>query len=120
MEEKKILDTKYFIISQKENNLFENKDNVNLILGKCEVIGIEKDGTMISKQKRYRIFQLRANSGVDINFYYKLLVEKDFSDSDFKKIYYEDLKNLIKKEYVVSSIFSDESMELNKYIKEKI
>ena len=117
--EEKVLDTKYFIISQKENNLFENKDTVEIILGKCEIIGILENEEIISKRKQYRTYQIRANSGVDINFYYKLLLSGDFNNTDFKKIHYEDLKKLIKKEYVISSIFSDEKMELNKYIRRK-
>lgn len=74
----------YFTILMKTNNKLENKDTNDLILGKYD-----------TKNNTYKIFKLKVNSGVSINFYHKLLLEDDFCNSDFKEIEIDTLKSQI-------------------------
>ena len=119
MEEEKIEEkqkTEYFLILLGTNNLFENKDMNDLILGKY---GVFKDKD--NKEKiGYRIYQIKVNSMVNINFYYKLLLGGDFSDSDFKEVEIDRLKTgiLSRKSSVKKWLFNGVCGGLENYIKE--
>ena len=119
MEEEKIEEkqkTEYFLITLKTNNLFENKDMSDLILGKY--------GTFKDKENKekigYRICQIKVNSMVNVNFYYKLLLGGDFSDSDFKEVEIDRLKTVIlsRKSSVKKWLFNGVCGGLENYIKE--
>ena len=119
MEEEKIEEkqkTEYFLILLGTNNLFENKDMNNLILGKY---GVFKDKD--NKEKiGYRIYQIKVNNMVNVNFYYKLLLGGDFSDSDFKEVEIDRLKTgiLSRKSSVKKWLFNGVCGGLENYIKE--
>ena len=119
MEEEKIEEkqrTEYFLILLGTNNLFENKDMNNLILGKY---GVFKDKD--NKEKiGYRIYQIKVNNMVNVNFYYKLLLGGDFSDSDFKEVEINRLKTgiLSRKSSVKKWLFNGVCGGLENYIKE--
>lgn len=119
MEEEKIEEkqkTEYFLILLGTNNLFENKDMNDLILGKC---GVFKDKD--NKEKiGYRIYQIKVNNMVNVNFYYKLLLGGDFSDSDFKEVEIDRLKTgiLSRKSSVKKWLFNGVCGGLENYIKE--
>ena len=108
--------TEYFLILLGTNNLFENKDINDLILGKY---GVFKDKD--NKEKiGYRIYQIKVNNMVNINFYYKLLLGGDFSDSDFKEVEIDRLKTgiLSRKSSVKKWLFIGVCGGLENYIKE--
>ena len=108
--------TEYFLILLGTNNLFENKDINDLILGKY---GVFKDKD--NKEKiGYRIYQIKVNNMVNINFYYKLLLGGDFSDSDFKEVEIDRLKTgiLSRKSSVKKWLFNGVCGCLENYIKE--
>ena len=119
MEEEKIEEkqkTEYFLILLGTNNLFENKDINDLILGKY---GVFKDKD--NKEKiGYRIYQIKVNNMVNVNFYYKLLLGGDFSDSDFKEVEINRLKTgiLSRKSSVKKWLFNGVCGGLENYIKE--
>lgn len=119
MEEEKIEEkqkTEYFLILLGTNNLFENKDMNDLILGKY---GVFKDKD--NKEKiGYRIYQIKVNNMVNVNFYYKLLLGGDFSDSDFKEVENDRLKTVIlsRKSSVKKWLFNGVCGGLENYIKE--
>lgn len=119
MEEEKIEEkqkTEYFLILLGTNNLFENKDINDLILGKY---GVFKDKD--NKEKiGYRIYQIKVNNMVNVNFYYKLLLGGDFSDSDFKEVEIDRLKTgiLSRKSSVKKWLFNGVCGGLENYIKE--
>lgn len=119
MEEEKIEEkqkTEYFLILLGTNNLFENKDMNDLILGKY---GVFKDKD--NKEKiGYRIYQIKVNNMVNVNFYYKLLLGGDFSDSDFKEVEINRLKTVIlsRKSSVKKWLFNGVCGGLENYIKE--
>lgn len=119
MEEEKIEEkqkTEYFLILLGTNNLFENKDMNDLILGKY---GVFKDKD--NKEKiGYRIYQIKVNNMVNVNFYYKLLLGGDFSDSDFKEVEIDRLKTVIlsRKSSVKKWLFNGVCGGLENYIKE--
>lgn len=119
MEEEKIEEkqkTEYFLILLETNNLFENKDMNDLILGKY---GVFKDKD--NKEKiGYRIYQIKVNNMVNVNFYYKLLLGGDFSDSDFKEVEIDRLKTgiLSRKSNVKKWLFTGVCGGLESYIKE--
>ena len=119
MEEEKIEEkqkTEYFLILLGTNNLFENKDMNDLILGKY---GVFKDKD--NKEKiGYRIYQIKVNNMVNVNFYYKLLLGGDFSDSDFKEVEIDRLKIgiLSRKSSVKKWLFNGVCGGLENYIKE--
>ena len=119
MEEEKIEEkqkTEYFLILLGTNNLFENKDMNDLILGKY---GVFKDKD--NKEKiGYRIYQIKVNNMVNVNFYYKLLLGGDFSDSDFKEVKIDRLKTgiLSRKSSVKKWLFNGVCGGLENYIKE--
>lgn len=119
MEEEKIEEkqkTEYFLILLGTNNLFENKDMNDLILGKY---GVFKDKD--NKEKiGYRIYQIKVNNMVNVNFYYKLLLGGDFSDSDFKEVEIDRLKTgiLSRKSSVKKWLFNGVCGGLENYIKE--
>lgn len=119
MEEEKIEEkqkTEYFLILLETNNLFENKDMNDLILGKY---GVFKDKD--NKEKiGYRIYQIKVNNMVNVNFYYKLLLGGDFSDSDFKEVENDRLKTgiLSRKSSVKKWLFNGVCGGLENYIKE--
>ena len=119
MEEEKIGEkqkTEYFLILLETNNLFENKDMNDLILGKY---GVFKDKD--NKEKiGYRIYQIKVNNMVNVNFYYKLLLGGDFSDSDFKEVENDRLKTgiLSRKSSVKKWLFNGVCGGLENYIKE--
>lgn len=119
MEEEKIEEkqkTEYFLILLGTNNLFENKDMNDLILGKY---GVFKDKD--NKEKiGYRIYQIKVNNMVNVNFYYKLLLGGDFSDSDFKEVENDRLKTgiLSRKSSVKKWLFNGVCGGLENYIKE--
>ena len=119
MEEEKIEEkqkTEYFLIWLETNNLFENKDMNDLILGKY---GVFKDKD--NKEKiGYRIYQIKVNNMVNVNFYYKLLLGGDFSDSDFKEVKIDRLKTgiLSRKSSVKKWLFNGVCGGLENYIKE--
>ena len=119
MEEEKIEEkqrTEYFLILLETNNLFENKDMNDLILGKY---GVFKDKD--NKEKiGYRIYQIKVNNMVNVNFYYKLLLGGDFSDSDFKEVEIDRLKTgiLSRKSSVKKWLFNGVCGGLENYIKE--
>ena len=119
MEEEKIEEkqkTEYFLILLETNNLFENKDINDLILGKY---GVFKDKD--NKEKiGYRIYQIKVNNMVNVNFYYKLLLGGDFSDSDFKEVENDRLKTgiLSRKSSVKKWLFNGVCGGLENYIKE--
>ena len=119
MEEEKIEEkqkTEYFLILLETNNLFENKDMNDLILGKY---GVFKDKD--NKEKiGYRIYQIKVNNMVNVNFYYKLLLGGDFSDSDFKEVEINRLKTgiLSRKSSVKKWLFNGVCGGLENYIKE--
>ena len=119
MEEEKIEEkqkTEYFLILLETNNLFENKDMNDLILGKY--------GTFKDKENKkkigYRIYQIKVNNMVNVNFYYKLLLGGDFSDSDFKEVENDRLKTgiLSRKSSVKKWLFNGVCGGLENYIKE--
>ena len=108
--------TEYFLILLGTNNIFENKDMNDLILGKY---GVFKDKD--NKEKiGYRIYQIKVNSMVNVNFYYKLLLGGDFSDSDFKEVEIDRLKTgiLSRKSSVKKWLFNGVCGGLENYIKE--
>lgn len=119
MEEEKIEEkqkTEYFLILLETNNLFENKDMNDLIFGKY---GVFKDKD--NKEKiGYRIYQIKVNNMVNVNFYYKLLLGGDFSDSDFKEVEIDRLKTgiLSRKSSVKKWLFNGVCGGLENYIKE--
>lgn len=119
MEEEKIEEkqkTEYFLILLETDNLFGNKDMNDLILGKY---GIFKDKD--NKEKiGYRIYQIKVNNMVNVNFYYKLLLGGDFSDSDFKEVEIDRLKTgiLSRKSSVKKWLFNGVCGGLENYIKE--
>ena len=119
MEEEKIEEkqkTEYFLILLETNNLFENKDMNDLILGNY---GVFKDKD--NKEKiGYRIYQIKVNNMVNVNFYYKLLLGGDFSDSDFKEVEIDRLKTgiLSRKSSVKKWLFNGVCGGLENYIKE--
>ena len=119
MEEEKIEEkqkTEYFLILLETNNLFENKDMNDLILGKY---GVFKDKD--NKEKiGYRIYQIKVNNMVNVNFYYKLLLGGDFSDSDFKEVEIDRLKTgiLSRKSSVKKWLFNGVCGGLENCIKE--
>ena len=119
MEEEKIEEkqkTEYFLILLETNNLFENKDMNDLILGKY---GVFKDKD--NKEKiGYRIYQIKVNNMVNVNFYYKLLLGGDFSDSDLKEVENDRLKTgiLSRKSSVKKWLFNGVCGGLENYIKE--
>ena len=119
MEEEKIEEkqkTEYFLILLETNNIFENKDMNDLILGKY---GVFKDKD--NKEKiGYRIYQIKVNNMVNVNFYYKLLLGGDFSDSDFKEVENDRLKTgiLSRKSSVKKWLFNGVCGGLENYIKE--
>ena len=119
MEEEKIEEkqkTEYFLILLETNNLFENKDMNDLILGKY---GVFKDKD--NKEKiGYKIYQIKVNNMVNVNFYYKLLLGGDFSDSDFKEVEIDRLKTVIlsRKSSVKKWLFNGVCGGLENYIKE--
>ena len=119
MEEEKIEEkqkTEYFLILLGTNNIFENKDMNDLILGKY---GVFKDKD--NKEKiGYRIYQIKVNSMVNVNFYYKLLLGGDFSDSDFKEVEINRIKTgiLSRKSSVKKWLFNGVCGGLENYIKE--
>ena len=119
MEEEKIEEkqkTEYFLILLETNNLFENKEMNDLILGKY---GVFKDKD--NKEKiGYRIYQIKVNNMVNVNFYYKLLLGGDFSDSDFKEVENDRLKTgiLSRKSSVKKWLFNGVCGGLENYIKE--
>lgn len=119
MEEEKIEEKQkieYFLILLETNNLFENKDMNDLILGKY---GVFKDKD--NKEKiGYRIYQIKVNNMVNVNFYYKLLLGGDFSDSDFKEVEIDRLKTgiLSRKSSVKKWLFNGVCGGLENYIKE--
>lgn len=109
----------YFVISLKTNNLLENKDLVELILGKKEKVktidntGVESFGIV------YKITILRANKCVDLGHYSTLLKENDFNESDFKSITASDLKDLLlEKNKNISKILHKNCSKIVEYIKE--
>ena len=119
MEEEKIEEkqkTEYFLILLETNNLFENKDMNDLILGKYGVFK-DKDN---KKKIGYRIYQIKVNNMVNVNFYYKLLLGGDFSDSDFKEVENDRLKTgiLSRKSSVKKWLFNGVCGGLENYIKE--
>lgn len=108
--------TEYFLILLGTNNIFENKDMNDLILGKY---GVFKDKD--NKEKiGYRIYQIKVNNMVNVNFYYKLLLGGDFSDSDFKEVEIDRLKTVIlsRKSSVKKWLFNEVCGGLENYIKE--
>ena len=110
--------TEYFLILLGTNNLFENKDINDLILGKY---GVFKDKD--NKEKiGYRIYQIKVNNMVNINFYYKLLLGGDFSDSDFKEVEIDRLKTgiLSRKSSVKKWLFNGVCGGLENYITENL
>lgn len=119
MEEEKIEEkqkTEHFLILLETDNLFGNKDMNDLILGKY---GTFKDKD--NKEKiGYRIYQIKVNNMVNVNFYYKLLLGGDFSDSDFKEVEIDRLKTVIlsRKSSVKKWLFNGVCEGLENYIKE--
>ena len=119
MEEEKIEEkqkTEHFLILLETDNLFGNKDMNDLILGKY---GTFKDKD--NKEKiGYRIYQIKVNNMVNVNFYYKLLLGGDFSDSDFKEVEIDRLKTgiLSRKLSVKKWLFNGVCGGLENYIKE--
>lgn len=108
--------TEYFLILLETDNLFGNKDMNDLILGKY---GVFKDKD--NKEKiGYRIYQIKVNNMVNVNFYYKLLLGGDFSDSDFKEVEIDRLKTgiLSRKSSVKKWLFNGVCGGLENYIKE--
>ena len=100
MEEKKIEEKKkkeYFLIIVETNNLSINKEKIG-----------------------YRIYQIKVNNMVNVNFYYKLLLGGDFSDSDFKEVENDRLKTgiLSRKSSVKKWLFNGVCGGLENYIKE--
>lgn len=97
----------YFTILMNTDNKLENKDTNDLILGKYDI-----------ENKTYRIFKLKVNSGVNIGFYHKLLLEEDFCNSDFKEIEIDTLKSQILSSIsrVKKWLFSGVCGDLEKFI----
>lgn len=109
----------YFVISSKTDNLLENKDLIELILGKREKYKVV-DTTGIERMKiGYKIYILRANKSSNIKAFGDLIKEGDLSENDFKKITLNDLKELLlQKNKNITKVLHSNCKEIVDYIKE--
>lgn len=83
-----------------------SKDYNKIMLGKC-----------INNQ--YGVYIFNVNKNISIKYYYKLLAENDFLQSDFKKISLENLVGMVQehKEEILHYEFSDKNFDFeNKFI----
>lgn len=89
----------------------KNKTYNKLILGK---IGKDQNGT-----KRIGIYTLEVNNTVNLKYYYKLLKEGDFSNTNFKIIEETDLEKLLenKKDKILKAIFSNKDSKIKLFLK---
>lgn len=95
-----------FAILFKKNKIY-NK----LLLGK---IGKDKNGI-----ERVGIYTLEVNNTVDLKYYYKLLKEGDFSNTNFKIIDYVDLQEILKNEKnkIIKAIFQNKDSKIKLFLK---
>lgn len=108
-----------FAISFKTDNLMENRDIKEIMLGKV-ITRINKDTK--EEKTEIGIYELRVNSQVSLNFYFKLLVENDFSESDFKRIEYQDLISKIgsKGTYIDKWLFRGDCLNIKDYVESNL
>lgn len=95
-----------FAILFKKNKIY-NK----LLLGK---VGKDKNGI-----ERVGIYTLEVNNTVDLKYYYKLLKEGDFSNTNFKIITYEDLQKILedRKNRIIKAIFQNKDSKIKIFLK---
>lgn len=105
----------YFAILFGTDNLVENKDINELWLGKYGKVKIDDEEKLV-----YAVYKLKVNSMVNIKFYYKLLVEGDFSNSDFKITDLDEIKTSIlsRKAVIKKAVFTRGLADLKNYIRE--
>lgn len=89
----------------------KNKTYNKLILGK---IGKDKNGT-----EKIGIYTLEVNNTVNLKYYYKLLKEGDFSNTNFKIVEETDLEKLLenKKDKILKAIFSHKDSKIKLFLK---
>lgn len=89
----------------------KNKTYNKLILGK---IGKDKNGL-----KKIGIYTLEVNNTVNLKYYYKLLKEGDFSNTNFKIVEETDLEKLLenKKDKILKAIFSNKDSKIKLFLK---
>lgn len=89
----------------------KNKTYNKLLLGK---IGKDKNGT-----ERIGIYTLEVNNTVNLKYYYKLLKEGDFSNTNFKIIDYVDLQEILKNEKnkIIKAIFQKKDSKIKLFLK---
>lgn len=107
-----------FLISFNTDNFKENKDIAVILLGKHILKTFENGKT----EKEFRIYKLKVNSGVRDTLYFNLLLEDDFSNTDFKVCKLQDLKNYIlnNKSMLRNNLFDNDCGVLRKFMREVI
>lgn len=100
----------FAILFKKDNKKVYGGYN-KLMLGK--IVKNEKGENKIG------IYSLDVNSNVNIKYYYTLLKEGDFSNSNFKVIELEELKKNIenKKDMILKAMFSKKDNEIKDFVK---
>ena len=89
--------------------LKKDKNNNKLILGK---FGKNKEG-----QEKLGIYELVVNNTVKTEYYFRLLKEGDFSNTNFRIITFEELKNIIKENQVIKVITGNKEGKIKDFFK---
>lgn len=89
----------------------KNRTYNKLMLGK---VGKDKNGT-----ERMGIYTLEVNNTINLKYYYTLLKEGDFSNTNFKIIEETELEKLLenKKDKILKAIFSNKDSKIKLFLK---
>ena len=89
--------------------LKKDRNYNKLILGK---FGKSKEG-----QEKLGIYELVVNNTVKTEYYFRLLKEGDFSNTNFRIITFEELENIIKENQVIKVITGNKEGKIKDFFK---
>lgn len=68
-------------------------------------------------QEKLGIYELVVNNTVKVEYYFRLLKEGDFSNTNFKIITFEELENIIKENQVIKVIIGNQEEKIKDFFK---
>lgn len=89
--------------------LKKDRNYNKLVLGK---FGKNKEG-----QEKLGIYELVVNNTVKTEYYFRLLKEGDFSNTNFRIITFEELENIIKENQVIKVITGSKEGKIKDFFK---